>query len=148
MKRLDLDERINEIKEWINDNWSFSEICRELKCNKGTLHSFLKRNNIQYNGNKGLKGRKNDHKRKTVYEMIEAIKNGVQISNYSLRNRLLEDGLKENKCEICGITEWNNEKVILELHHKDFNHHNTNFENLQLLCSNCHTYVHHYKKII
>jgi HEPN domain-containing protein len=36
------------------------------------------------------------------------------------------------------------QELQIEVHHKDFNHHNNEYDNLILLCSNCHTYLHHY----
>lgn len=46
--------------------------------------------------------------------------------------------LRGNKCECCGLEEWNGEKIPLEVHHIDGNHLNNVLENLQLLCPNCH----------
>lgn len=57
----------------------------------------------------------------------------------SLLKRLIKEGYKENKCEQCGITEWQNKPIIFHLHHKDGNHQNNNIDNLQVLCPNCHS---------
>lgn len=59
-------------------------------------------------------------------------------SPYKLKNRLIEEGYKERKCECCGRTEWNGQPIPLELHHKDGNSYNHSLENLQILCLNCH----------
>jgi len=45
-------------------------------------------------------------------------------------------------CERCGY----NKKEILNVHHKDRNHGNSDMENLELLCPNCHTEEHYLKK--
>jgi 5-methylcytosine-specific restriction endonuclease McrA len=47
--------------------------------------------------------------------------------------------LKEEKCEICGIRTWYNKKIPLELHHKNNNHLDNSFDNLVILCPNCHS---------
>ena len=43
--------------------------------------------------------------------------------------------LYEHKCAVCGYDE---EKRILEVHHKDENHDNNDPNNLCILCPNCH----------
>lgn len=144
--RKDLYDRKEEILSWIDNNYSIHEMSRRLNCDLKTLKSFFAKEGINYKGNKGLKGFRHDNKRKKVSELINGIKDGKAISNNRLRIRLLEDGVKEYKCEMCGRTEWFGKPIVLELHHKDFNHHNTDLENLQILCSNCHSYLHRYKE--
>ena len=56
-----------------------------------------------------------------------------------LKERLLEEGLKENKCEICGLTEWNGKPISLQLHHVNGINNDHRLSNLQLLCPNCHS---------
>ena len=61
-----------------------------------------------------------------------------------LKKRLLKEGLKENKCDICGITEWNNKEISMQLDHIDGNSHNHKFDNLRMVCPNCHSQTHTY----
>lgn len=56
-----------------------------------------------------------------------------------LKSRLIKEGIKEYKCEVCGISDWQNKKLIIQLHHIDGNSHNHNLKNIILLCPNCHT---------
>ncbi|RZK19239.1 MAG: hypothetical protein EOO56_14560, partial [Hymenobacter sp.] len=44
------------------------------------------------------------------------IENSLYTSTSRLRNRLIEFGLKEAKCESCGLAEWLNKSILLELH--------------------------------
>ena len=63
-------------------------------------------------------------------------------SNYNrtkLKERLVKEGLKEYKCECCGITEWNNKPISLQLHHINGINNDNRLSNLQLLCPNCHS---------
>jgi len=62
-----------------------------------------------------------------------------KIGSYKLKNKLYKHGLKSNKCKICGISEWNQNKISCELHHKDGNKYNHSLDNLQILCPNCHS---------
>lgn len=56
-----------------------------------------------------------------------------------LLNKLVENNIKEYKCEECGISEYNGKPLRLELHHKDGNKMNNKLENLEMLCPNCHS---------
>ena len=56
-----------------------------------------------------------------------------------LRAFLIKEGIKENKCEECGITEWRGKPLCIQLHHKDGNRKNNLLENLKMACPNCHT---------
>jgi len=60
-----------------------------------------------------------------------------------LYKRLIESGRKE-ECEICHITQWCDNPIVLQVHHKDGNPKNNDFSNLQILCPNCHSQTDNY----
>lgn len=60
------------------------------------------------------------------------------------RTALIREGIKEEVCECCKLSEWMGKLIPLELHHKDFNHYNNSLDNLQILCANCHMQAHNY----
>jgi hypothetical protein len=66
----------------------------------------------------------------------------VRDSNYTssgrLRGRLIRSGLKEARCEACGLTEWRGLPIQLELDHIDGDRSNNSLLNLRMLCPNCH----------
>jgi len=68
----------------------------------------------------------------------EYLVNGKYIQSNSLKKRLISEGIKEHKCECCGITEWNGQPTPIELDHIDGNRYNNVIENLRILCPNCH----------
>lgn len=48
-------------------------------------------------------------------------------------------------CSICGISEWNQKKIVLECDHIDGDHKNNRTDNLRLICPNCHSQTDTYK---
>lgn len=44
-----------------------------------------------------------------------------------------------HKCESCFLSLWLNKQIILEIHHIDGDRSNNLYDNLQLLCPNCHS---------
>jgi AraC-like DNA-binding protein len=50
-------------------------------------------------------------------EPIELVLNGEKPRNrHHIKGRLLAEGLKDARCERCGLTEWRGRKLSLELH--------------------------------
>lgn len=139
MKRTDILEKEQEIRQWISRSLPNAEIARRLQCKVNTLKSYYKKMGIEYAGNMSRKGIKRDSKRKPAKEFVL-----TNASNSAKRKRLIEDGIKEAKCERCQLSEWMGQPIPLELHHIDFNHYNNDLSNLQILCSNCHMQIHNY----
>ena len=138
--RTDIIDRKDEIIKWTSENLPNAEIARRLECKVQTLSTYYRKFGINYKGNQGAKGVKISTRRKSALDIIS----NPNISNARKRRKLIEDGLKEERCECCGLSEWMGKPIPLELHHKDFNHYNNSLENLQILCANCHMQAHDY----
>lgn len=79
---------------------------------------------------------------------IESILSGEKMmSSSAIKKKLLAAGLKKEECEECGLGPfWNGRKLTLQLDHKDGDRTNNAFENLRMICPNCHTQTHTFSK--
>ena len=77
--------------------------------------------------------------REWITPIDELLVAGRWRSRGHLKARLLSEGLKENRCEACGITEWRGKPLNMELHHINGDGADNRLENLQFLCGNCHS---------
>lgn len=64
---------------------------------------------------------------------------GRVTSRGHLKVRLVAAGLKGERCEECGISEWLDEPLSMQLHHVNGDGTDNRLENLQFLCPNCHS---------
>jgi hypothetical protein len=134
--RKDIIEKKDIIQIWISENRSKLWMAKELGCKIDTLDSYLKKWQIYYKGNIGAKGYKISPQKKSAMEYING---GGIIQASKLRKKLIDEGIKNNHCEMCGVSDWLGHKIPLELHHIDGNRYNNNLDNLQILCPNCHS---------
>ena len=77
-------------------------------------------------------------------ELQRVLVAGRKRGRYWLKARLLEAGLKEDRCERCGINEWQGKPLSLHLHHINGDGTDNRLENLELLCPNCHSQTENY----
>lgn len=94
-----------------------------------------------YTPNQGLKGAVKPYwKNKKSPLVVEAIlRNEQACSSSRLKGLLYKAKLKSEKCELCGIIDWNGTKLVFHLDHIDGNNKNNLLENLQIVCPNCHS---------
>lgn len=80
------------------------------------------------------------------------IAEGVYNKPQSLEELVSPEGVRawllrtrEHRCEDCGLSEWKDMPITLEVHHVDGDSDHNTEENLQLLCPNCHSYTDNFK---
>lgn len=140
-----INEHLDLIKQLIQEKRPKSEIARELNIKYETLNKHLKKLNINYKGNPNRKGIEHNEAQKDINEYLKI--NGPYITAARLRIKLINSGLKEEKCECCGLSMWIGKRIPLELHHINKNHYDNRLENIQILCSNCHSIAHNYSNV-
>lgn len=98
-----------------------------------------------YKPNQGAKGTSKPSPRTKIpiKEILEGSHPHYQTNK--LRMRLINDDIKNEECEVCGIKEWNGKKLSFELDHIDGDRTNHKLENLRIICPNCHSQTETYR---
>lgn len=134
---------IEEIKEFAKDSRSYAELARKIgyvdpSNNGGAYHAVRQMINSlnldisHFTGQGWSKG--NYDYSKFCY--------GKKLKSPTALNAIAS--LRDRKCECCGLTEWNNKPIPLQIHHIDGDNLNNELDNLQLLCPNCHAQTDNY----
>jgi hypothetical protein len=69
----------------------------------------------------------------------EILAAGRRRNRFHVKTRLFQAGLKEPRCESCGLQEWRGRPIAFDLHHVNGDGQDNRLENLQILCPNCHS---------
>lgn len=141
--RNDIIDQKDKIENWVKENCSKQFICKQLHCKPETLNKYLGLLGIEYIGRKGY-GKREKIKR-TYIPLKQYLQQSKDIQSNKIRNKLILEGFKEHKCELCGRSLWNGQPILLELHHLDGDRFNNSIENFQLLCPNCHAQTESYR---
>jgi hypothetical protein len=75
----------------------------------------------------------------------EVLVEGRFTQTAKLKRRLLAEGMKRARCEVCGGRRWNGAPIPLELDHINGKRDDNRLGNLRLLCPNCHAQTSTYR---
>ena len=135
-----------KIREAVKVSQNKCDVLRHLNIpiagnNISTLKRKIEKYGIDISHFTGKKSIRND----AAYVPYSEYENGgKKIKTFALKKKLFKEGLKEQKCEMCGLTEWMGKPIVLQLHHKDGNNQNNSLDNLMILCPNCHSQTENY----
>ena len=142
-------KKINETKfiEVCQDSKTMAEAARRLGMHYNTFIRWAKKLNC-YTPNQSGKGTKKGQysSRISTQDILDG--KYPDYGTYKLKRRLIQEGYKEDKCELCGWAQKRNpddEFTPCELHHKDGNSRNHLLDNLIILCPNCHSLTDNYR---
>lgn len=77
--------------------------------------------------------------------LVDVLVKGRLTSTSNLRERLFSEGLKTRICEGCRRGTWRGRPIPLELDHVNGRRDDNRFENLRVLCPNCHAQTDTYR---
>jgi hypothetical protein len=125
---------INEVEllNIIQNSTSLLEAAKKLEIKRSTLTKYVKARNLDLIHFRP--GRNRPMSKSNVFSLGDVIRRGT------VKKHILRQNLKENKCSLCQLEPyWNNKKLNLELDHINGNPKDNRLENLRLLCPNCHS---------
>jgi DNA-binding transcriptional ArsR family regulator len=115
----------SEVQVYYDTGASFRECRLRFGFSAGAWHKAVQRGEIK--------------SRRAGAPLEELLVAGRRIQGIHLKKRLIRAGLKEDRCEECGIDEWCGQPLPAALHHINGDVYDNRLENIQLLCPNCHS---------
>lgn len=122
-------ELIMEVAEGVS---TIRQVADRVGCSRQTVKRVLEAGGFDFTKFRPYRGRMPTDKH--IFFVSKTRRNAPVLA-YIRRHNLLED-----LCAICGLgPEWNGKELKLQLDHIDGNAGNNLFDNLRILCPNCHT---------
>lgn len=135
-----------DLRVLVEASVTYAEVQRKLGYRpSGGIHRYLKAHiarlgldTSHFVGQSWMRGQSKPIARRRVELGLVLVK-GSLIGSGHLRHKLVKAGLKQERCEACGLAEWQGERLSLELDHINGDHTDNRLENLRILCPNCHS---------
>lgn len=142
---------IHELRQAVADSVSLAQVIRRLGLSLGgrtyqLVKDAIKAHDVDASHFTGQGWRKGDPTPiRSRRPLEQVLREGELVSSSVLRQRLIEEGVKEARCEDCGATTWKGSPVPLELEHVNGRRRDNRLDNLRLLCPNCHAFTATYR---
>ena len=147
-------KKVNYTKELLEENvkdcYSLCELCRKLglKPVGGNINSVKRKLDefeVDYSHFTGKNW--NVNPKNPVYrgKFLPNLSEHSSLRSTHVKELLFRMGLKENKCECCGLSEWQGKPLVCELHHINGDSSDNRIENLIILCPNCHSQTENFR---
>jgi Zn finger protein HypA/HybF involved in hydrogenase expression len=106
--------------------------------NYDTIRRFVKKNSIDVSHMKGSKAGRGGVAVINLNKLLT--KDSICTNKSRLKQRLLKEGILENKCSECGLgSVWNNKAINMVIDHINGDTYDYRLENLRMLCPNCNS---------
>lgn len=131
-----------DFKKIIQQSNTYSDCLRALGLNTkgGSSTDILKRRIKELDCSTEHFNQKNKQSYQARYTLDEILVENSSYSNIaSLKRRLINENRLQYKCAICGLTDWLNKPISLQLDHINGINNDHRITNLRFLCPNCHS---------
>lgn len=131
----------DEFKKLIANNYTYSDCLRSLGLTPrgGSSLKIIKKRISELNCSIEHFNQKRSSVMKALPLEEILVENSTYLNTSSLKRRLINNGLLEYKCAICGINEWRGQSLSLHIDHINGKNNDNRLKNLRLLCPNCHS---------
>lgn len=137
-----------ELTNVINKSLTISQVLRQfgLDVSSGNYKTFHKYVNMWGIDTSHFVGNKLPNKfyARQVKPLSEILVENSWDSRTTIRRRIISEKLLEERCSICGITDWNDKEISFHLDHINGIPNDNRISNLRFLCPNCHSQTNTY----
>lgn len=143
---------LEQLKEAIKTSISIRECISKLGLveaggNYQTIKKYVEAYNLDTShwlGQGYLKGKRHNYNSQPIEELM--IQHGQRKHARVIKKYLIDNNILSYECSCCGISDWLNKSLTLEIDHINGIPTDHRLENLRLLCPNCHSQTPTFRK--